>query len=324
MVMDRQLDQLVRLVDDLLDVSRITRGKIQLQKAACELAPIVQAAIETSRPEIEAGRHELAVTFPAEPIMLDADATRLAQVFSNLLNNAAKYTPPGGRIAIEAERAGASATVRVTDTGIGIPSDMLSGIFDMFTQVDRSIEKTHGGLGIGLTLAKRLIEMHGGTIAASSDGPGTGSEFTVSLPARLGAAALAAPGEAPQPSLVRLARRILVVDDNADAVECLAEMLRVQGHEVATAHDGVAAIDLAGEFRPDVVLLDIGMPRLSGYETARRLRGIAPGALLVAVTGWGQEEHRRRSREVGFDHHLVKPVDPADLDALLAQAFDQT
>ncbi len=323
-VMDRQVQQMIRLVDDLLDVSRITRGKVELQKQRMELASVVSQAVETSRPIIEAAGHELTVTVPAEPIELEADPTRIAQVFSNLLNNAAKYTPRGGHISITAERQNGEATIRVRDSGVGIPDDMLTGIFDMFTQVDRSLEKTQGGLGIGLTLVKRLVELHGGTVEAHSDGPGTGSEFVVSLPAR--EIALVRPVLQPHrhetlsPSR-RL--RVLVADDNRDAADCLAEMLRLSGHDVRTAHDGLAALEAADTFTPEVALLDLGMPRLNGYEAAEQLRDrFSEEIVLIAITGWGQDDDRRRSAEAGFDRHLVKPVDPEMLTALLADLTD--
>jgi signal transduction histidine kinase len=321
-VMDRQIQQMVRLVDDLLDVSRITRGKIELRREGQELSAVIQRAVETSRPMIEAGGHELTVTFSREPIYLDSDPTRLAQVFSNLLNNAAKYTPRGGRISITAERDSSEAVVRVRDSGEGIPADMLTRIFDMFAQVDRSVEKAHGGLGIGLTLARRLVEMHGGSIEAFSDGPGTGSEFVVRLPAFVAETSTHsnAPAEHALPRAVST-RRVLVVDDNRDAADCLADVMRLGGHDVRTAHDGRTALAIAETFKPDAVLLDLGMPNLSGYDTAECLRArLGPRVLLVATTGWGQDEHRQRSQQAGFDHHLVKPVDPAAVAALLANA----
>jgi signal transduction histidine kinase len=319
-VMDRQLRQLVRLVDDLLDVSRITRGRIALQKEPLELSIAIQHAIETSRPTIEAAGHEFTVTYPSEAIYVEADSTRLSQVFANLLNNAAKYTPRGGHITLAAERRGSTAVVSVRDTGVGIPPNMLGQIFDMFTQVDRSLEKTHGGLGIGLTLVKRLVEMHGGAVEARSEGAGTGSEFVVLLPTYRIAARDPLEGEATRPGWTASSRRILVVDDNQDAAECLAELLRIKGHDVRTAHDGLAAVDAAQVFRPAVVLMDLGMPGLNGYDAASRIRESHGGSvLLIAVTGWGQEDDRRRSREAGFSHHLIKPVDPDALDALLGE-----
>ncbi len=317
-VMDRQLHQLVRLVDDLLDVSRITRGLIELQKQPSELATMLQNAIETSRPTIEMNAHELTVTFPREPITIDADATRIAQVFSNLLNNAAKYTPRGGHISVSAEFDGEAATICVRDTGIGIPPEMLTRVFEMFVQVDRSFEKTSGGLGIGLTLVKRLVEMHGGTVQARSAGTGTGSEFVVCLPARVGTRSLGDERSEPMASMATgKRRRILVADDNHDAAECLAEALRLMGHEVQTVADGAAAVSLAEADCPDVVLMDLGMPRMDGYEAARRIRSrFGHTVLLVAVSGWGQAEDQRRSRDAGFDRHLVKPVDISDVLAL--------
>jgi PAS domain S-box-containing protein len=321
-MMERQLMQLVRLVDDLLDVSRITRGRVELRKERVELAAVVQSAVETSRPLIEAAGHELMVTLAPEPIHLDADLTRLAQVFSNLLNNAAKYTEQGGHIWLTAERHGGEVVLKVRDTGLGISADMLLKIFEMFTQVDRSLERSRGGLGIGLTLVKRLVEMHGGSVEARSEGPGKGSEFTVRLPV-----AMASASHAPQPpkgegekTPAPAPRRILVVDDNKDAADSLSMMLSLAGMEARTAYDGLEAVAAAAAFHPDVVLLDIGLPKLNGYEAARRIREQPWGKdmVLVAVTGWGQEEDRRRSQEAGFNAHLVKPVDPVALQQMLA------
>ncbi len=322
-VIERQVHQMARLVDDLLDVSRITRGKIELRKERVELAAIVRSAVEASRPLIENRGHELTVTVPSQPIHLEADPTRLAQVLLNLLNNAAKYMDRAGRIWLTAERAGDEVVIRVRDTGIGIPAEMLPRIFDLFTQVDRSLERAEGGLGIGLTLVRRLVEMHGGTVEAHSEGPGRGSEFVVRLP-------IAGPAEDREPqgaagggdeAAAPAARRILVVDDNQDAAESLGMLLRALGHEVRTAHDGLEAVRAVPDFRPDVVLLDIGMPKLNGYEAARQIREQPGGAalVLVALTGWGQEEDRRLSHEAGFDHHMTKPVELADLQKLLAE-----
>jgi signal transduction histidine kinase/ActR/RegA family two-component response regulator len=326
-VIDRQVQQLVRLVDDLLDVSRITLDKLELRKERVTLAMVVQAAIEASRPLIDQCGHDLTVTLPPEPIDLDADLTRLAQVFLNLLNNAAKYTERGGRIWLAAEREGEHVVVRVRDSGMGIAADMLPRVFEMFMQAHRSLDQSQGGLGIGLTLVKRLVQMHGGVIEARSEGPGKGSEFIVRLPVLSGVQASGLSGvrdgsgsdleclNARMPE--HTARhRILVVDDNRDAAGTLAELLALTGHDLRTAHDGVEAVQLAAEFRPDVVLLDIGLPRMNGYEVARKIREQAwgEGMVLVALTGWGQEEDRRRSGDAGFDHHIVKPV---ELDALL-------
>ena len=318
-IIDRQVKHLVRLVDDLLDISRISSGKIGLRKERVSLALIVTNAVEASRPAIESENHQLTVTLPAEPVYLDADLTRLAQVLQNLLNNAAKYTAPGGKIGLHAEFDGHSVAIRVVDTGMGIPREMLPRVFDLFTQVDRSIERSSGGLGIGLTLVQRLVELHGGTVEARSEGPDKGSEFVVRLPASLESSGdSAASSGSDAKSAGRL--RVLVVDDNVDAADTLAEMLRVSGHDVDTAYDGVAAIAAVASYRPDVVLMDIGLPKLSGYDVARQIRQSDPQRriVLVAVTGWGQDEDRRRSQQAGFDHHLVKPVDPAWLDQIFA------
>ena len=321
-MMERQLTQMVRLVDDLLDVSRITRGKIELRKERVELAAVVQSAVETCRPLIEAAGHELTLTLPPEPISLDADLIRLAQVFSNLLNNAAKYTEQGGHIWLTAERHGGEVMVKVRDTGLGIPTDMLPRTFDMFTQVDRALERSQGGLGIGLTLVKRLVEMHGGSVEARSDGPGKGSEFIVRLPVAVASASHQPrpPKGAGEKTAPPAKRRILVVDDNKDSADSLSMMLSITGMEVRTAYDGLEAVEAATAFNPDVVLLDIGMPKLNGYEAARRIREQPRGKdmLLVAVTGWGQEEDRRRSQEAGFNFHMLKPVDPAALQHMVA------
>jgi PAS domain S-box-containing protein len=320
-VIDRQLQQMTRLVDDLLDVSRITRGNIELRKERVQLATSVTSAVEASRPLIEKWGHELTVTLPPQPIFLEADHTRLSQVLLNLLNNAAKYTEQGGRIWLNAEQEGAHAVIRVRDTGVGIPQEMLPRIFEIFTQVDRSLERSQGGLGIGLTLVQSLVEMHGGTVEAHSDGPGKGSEFIVRLPVAAehkerGARGVTDDGE----KTAAPARcRLLVVDDNQDAADSLAMLLRMLGNEVHTAHDGLEAVGAAAVFLPDVVLLDIGLPKLNGYEAGRRIREQqGQGVVLVALTGWGQEEDRRRSKEAGFDHHMTKPVDFDALQKLLA------
>ncbi len=324
-VMDRQLRHIVRLVDDLFEVSRISRGKIMLKKERVLLASVVQQVVEASRPLIERGGHELIVRVPAEPIYLEADATRLSQVFSNLLNNAAKFTDRGGRIEFTVERQEGEIMVSVRDTGIGIPTEMLDRVFEMFTQVDTSLERSRGGLGIGLSLVKRLTEKHGGRVEARSQGLGTGSEFVIWLPVLMALVGEEqASAEHPSPPTPR--RRILVVDDNRDSAESMAMILEILGNELRTAHDGVDALSVAAAFRPDVVLLDIGMPRLNGYEVARRIRAESWGRslLLVAITGWGLEEDRRRSQEAGFDAHIVKPVDPKVLAELLAQRRSET
>jgi two-component system CheB/CheR fusion protein len=320
-IIDRQAQQLTRLVDDLLDVSRITRGRIELRQERVELAALLERALETSRPALEAARHQLTVTFPEEPLELVLDLTRIAQALSNLLNNAAKYTRPGGHIRLSASREDGEAVIRVRDDGIGIPPEMLASIFEMFAQVDTSLERTQGGLGIGLTIARRLVEMHGGTIAAASEGPGMGSELVVRLPLAPAPEA-AAPDPRVEATAPGASLRILVVDDNEDSAESLAMLLGLTGHDVRTAHDGPQALTAAAEHRPDVVFLDIGMPGMNGYEVASRLRRRpeTQGVLLAAMTGWGQEEDRRRSKEAGFDYHLVKPLDPKALDELLARA----
>jgi PAS domain S-box-containing protein len=328
-MIERQVEHMTRLVDDLLEVSRITTGKIKLQKEPVDLVEVVQRGVETSRPLIEARHHEFTVSYPPEPIRLQADPTRLAQVISNLLNNAAKYTESGGHIWLTVSRVEAEAVVRVRDSGIGISADLLQRIFDLFTQADRSLDRSQGGLGIGLTLVKSLVEMHGGSITADSKGPGKGSEFVMRLPvaavpehARM--AESQAPTAASAPATVNHQRscRVLVVDDIKDAAESVALLLRLWGHEVRTVADGAAALEAVRGFRPQVVLLDIGLPNMDGYEVARQLREeFGPQEMvLIAVTGYGQSEDRRKSAQVGFNHHLVKPVNPNELQALLACA----
>jgi two-component system CheB/CheR fusion protein len=317
-MIERQVQQLVRLVDDLLDVSRFTRGKIDLRKESVDLAAVVAQALETSRPHLDARRHELTVSLPPEPLCLEADPTRLAQVFANLLNNAAKFTEEGGRVALAAERQGPEVVLRVRDTGIGMTEEMLARAFDLFAQADRALDRSHGGLGIGLTLARRLVQMHGGSVQAFSDGPGKGSEFVVRLPLLDGARPA---GQVPRVwNGPRTSRRILIVDDNVDVAESIAQLLGMAGHGVRTAYSGPAALEAARSYRPEAVLLDIGMPGMDGYEVARRLRQEAglEEILLVALTGYGQQEDRRRSRQAAIDHHLVKPVDLETLEALLA------
>jgi PAS domain S-box-containing protein len=317
-VIDRQVRQLSRLVDDLLDVSRITSGKIELRRERIALSAAVRLALESSRPMIDRGNHELTLGLPAEPLWVEADLARLAQVISNLLNNAARYTRPGGHVWLTAERSGSTAVIHVRDNGIGIEPEMRTRIFDMFTQAAHPGSHLHGGLGIGLTLVQRLVELHGGTVEARSEGIGRGSDFVVTLP--LAAVECANEPEMGEDERVpdREPRRILVVDDNRDAADSLCMLLKARGHEVRVAYDGLEAVGAAVAFAPDVVLLDIGLPKLSGYEAAPRIREARGEAvLLVAVTGWGQEEDRRRAREAGFDHHLTKPVDPAAIARLI-------
>ncbi len=322
-MMERQLGHLVRLIDDLLDVSRISRNKMELRRSRVLLADVVSSAVETARPAIEEAGHELVVSLPPQPVHLDADLTRLAQVLGNLLTNSAKYTPHGGHIRVTAERQGGEVVVRVRDNGIGIPAGSLRSIFDMFSQVDRSVERATGGLGIGLALVKGLVEMHGGTVTAESPGVEKGSTFTVRLPV-LEERAEAAPGALAEEAAraARPRRRILVVDDNRDSADSMALMLELIGNEVWTAHDGVEAVEAAEAFRPQVILMDVGMPRLNGYEATRRIREQPWGrsVIIIALTGWGQEGDRLQSKEAGCNGHLVKPVSLPDLDRLLAEA----
>jgi PAS domain S-box-containing protein len=319
-MMERQLLQMTRLVDDLLDVSRLTTGKLALRKERLELRGVIAAALETSRPVIEQQGQLLSVVVPDEPIFVDGDAIRLAQVVSNLLTNSAKYTHPGGHIRVSVARDDATAVLAVADDGIGIPTDMLEAVFVMFTQVDRTLEKTSGGLGVGLSLVKGLVAMHGGTIEARSEGEGRGSEFTVRLPFATAAVSKSEPSDAKAKRVEpTVSRRILIVDDNLDAADSLGQLLEVMGNEVRTAYDGESGIEAARAFQPGVVLCDIGMPKMNGYDTARRIRAEEWGkhAVLVALTGWSQEEDLRKSADAGFDHHLVKPVEVEALMALL-------
>ncbi|HEV8258606.1 MAG TPA: response regulator, partial [Casimicrobiaceae bacterium] len=320
-VISRQLTQLVRLVDDLLDVSRITRGKIELKIEVIDASKVVAAAVETSRPFVDALEHTLTVLLPPEPLLLKGDFARVAQILANLINNAAKYTNQGGRIAVTAAREGANVVFRIRDTGIGIPGELLSSIFEPFTQIERSLARSQGGLGIGLTLVRRLVEMQDGRVFASSEGPDRGSEFTVSLPAAGPAQRVKGEsGESGRAPATQLNLCVLVVDDNHDVAESTAVLLRLAGCEVHLAHDGEEALRLVPRVRPDAVLLDIGLPRMNGYEVAERIRSDPENRdiLIVAVSGYGQQEHRLRSRQAGFDQHVVKPIDPTVLSGLLA------
>lgn len=322
-MMERQLGQMVRLVDDLLDVSRITRGKIELKRERLDLRAVIQNAIETAQPWIESQKHQITVKMPEQPVRIDADPTRLAQVFSNLLNNSAKYTSEGGNIDLEVSTLGDQVRVDIRDNGMGIPASMLPKVFDLFTQVDRTLERSQGGLGIGLTLVQRLVELHGGSVMASSEGYGKGSQFSVTLPYvdQDQSPELAGPTSR-EDTLSR--RRVLVVDDNEDAAKSLAMLLGIMGNEVEAVHDGMNAVNAAAEFAPDIILMDIGMPRLNGYEACQAIRKLPNGnkPVIVACTGWGQEEDRQRSRDSGFNFHLVKPVDPSSLEKLLANLSD--
>jgi PAS domain S-box-containing protein len=318
-MMERQLRQMVRLVDDLLDVSRINSGKLELKREQVSLAAVLNSAIETSRPLIDQMGHELTVMLPKQSVVVEADLTRLAQVFLNLLNNAAKYSDQGGRIWLTAERQGSDVVVSVKDQGIGIAADQLSRLFEMFSQLRHSLEKAQGGLGIGLTLVKRLVEMHGGSIAAKSDGPNKGSEFVVRLPVVV-ETSIAEQENARTDGDSRSSLRILVVDDNRDGADSLSMMLEMMGNETRTAYDGEEAVAAAADFRPHVILLDIGLPKLTGYEACRQIREHPGGReiVIIAQTGWGQEDDRQRTHEAGIDHHMVKPVDPQALMKMLA------
>jgi len=323
-VIARQVEHLSRLVDDLLDVSRIIANKVLLRKEPLEVAQVVLAAVEASRPWIDSRSHTLEVQVPEEPLRVEGDPTRLSQALLNLLNNAAKYTPEGGRIWLTVEREGDLAVLRVRDTGIGISAELLPTIFDLFTQGDRALDRAEGGLGVGLTLVQQIVLLHGGSVQAWSEGAGRGTEITIRLPVFV---------EKPVEDLPQIAaldlpaapqgiRRVLIVDDNRDAAESLEMLVQLWGHDVRSVHSGPAAVAEAERYHPEIVLLDIGLPGMNGYEVAQRLREL-PGletVTLVAVTGYGQEDDRRQSQRAGFDHHLVKPVDPARLQGLIEAA----
>jgi PAS domain S-box-containing protein len=320
-MMERQVAHMVRMVDDLLEVSRISRGKIELRKERVELASILRSAVDTSRPLIDAGEHRLGIHVPAEALVLAADPVRLSQVFANLLNNSAKYTPAGGEIAVNVTVDQGMAVVAVRDNGEGIPPQMLARVFNMFTQVNTG-SRAQGGLGIGLTLARTLVQLHGGSIEARSEGRGRGCEFIVRLPLADGAAAAQSAHAGPAAEAPGRLKRVLVVDDNHDAADSLGMLLQFLGAEVAVAHDGPGALERMRAFRPEVVLLDLGMPGMNGLEVAKRMREdpIMRGITLVALTGWGQREDRRRTHEAGFDYHLVKPADVSTLQNILTQS----
>ena len=316
--MERQLMHLVRITDDLLDVSRITQNKVELRCERLDLRSVLHSAIESTRPLIDAQEHTLMLDLPSAPVWVDGDFTRLSQVFANLLNNATKYTDRGGQITVAASMDAHRTTVIVSDTGLGVPKPMLDRIFEMFTQVQEFRDRTQGGLGIGLTLAKRLIELHGGTIDASSEGPGCGTTFSVRLP-------LSAPIERAAAAETAMSERrpecrVLVAEDNPDAAEMMRVMLSFKGHDVRVAANGLQAVAIAEQFDPHIGFLDIGMPGLDGYEAARRIRDLLGARIvLVALTGWGQDEDKRRSKEAGFDHHLTKPPEPEMLDRLITE-----
>jgi signal transduction histidine kinase len=316
-IIHRQVEHLVRLIDDLVDVSRITRGLISLRREPTEISSVVAQAIEASRPVIDAKHHTLTVSVADESLQVNGDPARLSQILGNILNNAAKFTDPGGRIRLSVARKADTVVINVVDSGAGISEEMLPRVFDLFTQVERPLDRTTTGLGIGLALVHRLVEMHGGHVMAHSDGPGKGAELIVQLPLHeplhetaLPTAVVPEPVQQPEaPTLT--SRRVLVVDDNIDAAETLALMLKLHGHHVQTAHDGLDALRVAPVFAPHIILLDLGMPNLNGYETANRIRSQPWGRdmALVALTGWGQPKDRKRTVEAGFDAHLVKPVD---------------
>jgi signal transduction histidine kinase/CheY-like chemotaxis protein len=323
-IIGRQVTQLVRLIDDLLDLSRISRGRLELRKERIELGPLIQQAVETCRPLADASGHAVFVHLPPDGTYVEADPVRLAQVVSNLLNNACKFTNHGGRISLSCGRQGSDAVLSVKDNGVGIPRDKLDDIFEMFSQIDGSLERSQGGLGIGLAIVKRLVELHGGSIQARSEGPGQGSEFIVQLPGVIELPQALASDATGDIDAVR-GRRILVVDDNKDGAETLAVLLRLAGAEIRVAYDGEEAVNAATKFQPDIVLLDIGLPKLNGYEACRRIRKhpAISEIVIVALTGWGQEEDRRKSTAAGFDGHLVKPVDQLALGELLASRLNE-
>ena len=320
LTLDRQLNHLTRVVDDLLDLSRISRNTLDLRLGRAELASVVHQSVEIAKPLAESEGQELEVSLPEDPVYVLGDPVRLAQAFSNLLNNACKYTPPGGRVELTVERQGSDVMISVRDNGAGIDPAMLPTIFELFVRGNGAAGRQPNGLGVGLTLARRIVELHGGSIEARSGGPGTGSEFRVRLPALHEAAESPAPTTAPVMQIAERVR-VLVVDDNKDAAETIRELLELEGHDVHIAHDGAAAVESAEAIRPALVLMDIGLPKLNGYEAAREIRGRDWGSdvMLVALTGWGQEADRRRSREAGFDRHLAKPVEFSVLEGLLAE-----
>jgi signal transduction histidine kinase/CheY-like chemotaxis protein len=321
-VIDRQLDRLTRLVDDLFDATRISEGKLRIRKERFELRPALAGAVQAVEHELESKGHRLHVELPTERLQIDADPARFDQILINLLGNAARYTDNGGNISLIAERDERDLVLRVADDGIGIPAEMLSNIFEPYTQIDASWRRHHGGLGIGLAVVRSLVAMHGGTVEARSDGPGRGSEFTVRMPVVEGPVPteVRGIGARQRGATVSTSRRILVVDDNEDSAVSLAILLKARGHDVHVAHDGPTAIERACDLRPDVVLLDLGLPGMDGCEVARRLRDRSETqlALLVAVTGYGHDEARERARRSGFDHHLVKPVVLRDLLAVIS------
>jgi signal transduction histidine kinase/ActR/RegA family two-component response regulator len=321
-IIDRQVYQMTRLVDDLMDVSRISQGRIRLRKEKINLEEVVRTAIEMARPVMEEARHELNVELPKLPIMLDGDPIRLAQVVANLLNNAAKYTEDEGMISLTVKRQDSEAVITVIDNGIGIATEHLPLVFEMFSQEAPALQRSQGGLGIGLSLVKGLVELHGGTVSAHSRGTGLGSEFEVRLPIVSRPREISSDLDSGMIDGSDRLCRVLIVDDNRDHAESLGMLLELKGHETKTASDGTEGIDKAKSFKPEVILLDIGMPKLNGYECAQRIRQQPWGqdVVLVALTGWGQEQDKRMAMEAGFDHHLTKPVDSETLERILAAA----
>ena len=319
-MMERQLNHLVRLIDDLMDVSRISRGKIELRRRKIDLGEVAELAVELSQPMLDAGRHRFRFAKSGDPLIIEADSTRLSQVLSNLLNNAAKYTPPGGEISLTLRREGDSAVAEVADNGIGLAPEMLVRVFGMFTQVDPLAENARSGLGIGLALARRLVEMHGGEIAAASEGAGRGATFTVRLPLSAPAGLADTPAAPPARSAVAL--RVLVVDDNPDVAETIGWLLEAIGHTYEVIHDGRLVMEAAGKFQPDVILLDLGLPVMDGYAVCRALRGDPrfQKTQIVAQTGWGQDSDREKTTQAGFNFHLVKPVSLDQLETTLREA----
>jgi CheY-like chemotaxis protein len=326
-IIDRQTQSLAHLIDDLLDVSRISRNKVTLNKQLIDVATIVRRAAATVRPLMEQKQHELILDIAEEPMVVHADPMRSEQIVANLLTNAGKYTQDGGRVTVRAQRRDAEAAIQVIDTGVGLPPEMLSRVFDLFAQADRTLDRSEGGLGIGLTVARKLAEMHGGTITVASEGLGKGATFTVRLPLSDRPLSERSPAKEPADDRGEEEKlRVLVVDDNRDTATACSMLLRQMGHEVDTAYDGIAALEHARTFHPQVVFLDIGLPGLNGYEVARSLREEGfRNEVIVAISGYGQPDDRRRSREAGFDHHLVKPIDRAAVvNALRSSRQEET
>jgi CheY-like chemotaxis protein len=324
-MMARQVAHMVHLINDLLDVARVNNGKVVLQIEPVDLRQVLLNAVESGAAAIDAARHAIDVDLPSDPVVFEADPVRLAQVVGNLLSNAVKYTPPGGRLRLAGQRRGDMVEITLQDNGIGIPAEHLASVFDMFTQVSRNLERARGGLGIGLSLVQRLVALHGGTVSAASPGLGQGSTFTVRLPARHaagqgGAATAAPPGSMVEPA-PQAPLRILVADDNVDAADTLCALLDASGYATRIAYDGAEALAIAQQFLPHLALLDLGMPHMDGFETARRMRAVPAlhGVVLAAVTGWGAESDRDRSRAAGFDHHLLKPASMQQVQEIVAK-----